>query len=170
MGALLTAPHVSSQLPELYSHAQNAVSDPSLLLHPSWNALYFQFLVLCLIHTYTYCNGLLFDWSGVDRLWSITPVIYANSFWLCKYMSSGIVDARLLVMASLVTLWGCRLTYNFAVKGGYGFKVAYKHHFSQKSWICPSKTNSTRTTAGRMCGGTCCPRTAWRNSCSTCCS
>jgi steroid 5-alpha reductase family enzyme len=32
---------------------------------------------------------------------------------------AGLVDARLDVMAALVTLWGARLTYNFARKGGY---------------------------------------------------
>ncbi len=53
--------------------------------------------------------------SWVDRLWSIVPVAY---LWLFAAFA-GLQDARLTVMAVLVTLWGARLTFNFARKGGY---------------------------------------------------
>lgn len=53
--------------------------------------------------------------SWVDRLWSIVPVIYVWVFAI----SAGLSDARLTTMAILVTLWGARLTFNFARKGGY---------------------------------------------------
>ncbi len=53
--------------------------------------------------------------SWVDRLWSILPVIYV---WIFA-VAAGLQDARLVVMAVLVTLWGVRLTANFARKGGY---------------------------------------------------
>lgn len=53
--------------------------------------------------------------SWVDRLWSIVPVVYV---WVFA-ASAGLQDARLDVMAVLVTLWGARLTFNFARKGGY---------------------------------------------------
>ena len=52
--------------------------------------------------------------SHVDRLWSITPAVYAGIY---AYMSE--FDARCTLMASLVAIWGARLTYNFARKGGY---------------------------------------------------
>jgi steroid 5-alpha reductase family enzyme len=55
------------------------------------------------------------DTSWVDRLWSIVPVIY---LWVFA-VSAHLTNARLDVMALLVTLWGVRLTYNFARKGGY---------------------------------------------------
>jgi steroid 5-alpha reductase family enzyme len=55
------------------------------------------------------------DTSWVDRIWSIVPVIYV---WIVA-ISAGLADARLDVMAVLVTLWGIRLTFNFARKGGY---------------------------------------------------
>lgn len=55
------------------------------------------------------------DHSWVDRIWSIVPVIYV---WIFA-VSTGLSDARLDVMAGLVTLWGARLTFNFARKGGY---------------------------------------------------
>lgn len=55
------------------------------------------------------------DHSWVDRIWSVIPVAYS---WIFAG-SAGLDDARLDVMAVLVTLWGARLTYNFARKGGY---------------------------------------------------
>ena len=53
--------------------------------------------------------------SWVDRMWSIVPVVYV---WVFA-ASAGFTDLRLTVMAALVTLWGARLTFNFARKGGY---------------------------------------------------
>jgi steroid 5-alpha reductase family enzyme len=53
--------------------------------------------------------------SWVDRIWSVVPVVYV---WVFAG-SAGLKDARLDVMAILVTLWGMRLTFNFARKGGY---------------------------------------------------
>jgi len=55
------------------------------------------------------------DHSWVDRLWSIVPVVYV---WIFAG-AAGLADARLDLMAVLVTLWGARLTFNFARKGGY---------------------------------------------------
>lgn len=58
------------------------------------------------------------DTSWIDRAWSIVPVIYVWIFAGAALASS--VDAtRLVVMAALATLWGARLTFNFARKGGY---------------------------------------------------
>jgi steroid 5-alpha reductase family enzyme len=53
--------------------------------------------------------------SWVDRIWSIVPVVYV---WVFAG-AAGLADARLNLMAALVTLWGIRLTFNFARKGGY---------------------------------------------------
>jgi steroid 5-alpha reductase family enzyme len=55
------------------------------------------------------------EYSWVDRLWSITPVLFAVHF--AGY--AGFNDARLNLMAALAVLWGVRLTYNFVRKGGY---------------------------------------------------
>ena len=55
------------------------------------------------------------DHSWVDRIWSIIPVVY---LWIFAG-AAGLADTRLDVMAVLVTLWGARLTFNFARKGGY---------------------------------------------------
>jgi steroid 5-alpha reductase family enzyme len=53
--------------------------------------------------------------SWVDRIWSIVPVAYV---WVFAG-AAGLQDARLDLIAALVTLWGARLTFNFARKGGY---------------------------------------------------
>ena len=55
------------------------------------------------------------EYSWVDRIWSIIPVVY---LWIFAY-GAEFSDPRLNLMAVLVTLWGARLTYNFARKGGY---------------------------------------------------
>lgn len=55
------------------------------------------------------------EYSWVDRIWSIIPVAYVAVF----AGSTGFADARLDTMFALVALWGARLTFNFARKGGY---------------------------------------------------
>jgi len=62
------------------------------------------------------------DHSWVDRLWSIVPVVYV---WVFAGFA-GLADPRLNVMAVLVTLWGARLTFNFARKGGYSGVEDYR--------------------------------------------
>jgi steroid 5-alpha reductase family enzyme len=62
------------------------------------------------------------DTSWVDRLWSVLPVVY---IWVFA-ASVGLTDARLDVMAVVVTLWGARLTFNFARKGGYAGVEDYR--------------------------------------------
>lgn len=53
--------------------------------------------------------------SWVDRLWSLLPPAYVA--WFAA--QDGFSDPRLAAMALLSALWGLRLTYNFARKGGY---------------------------------------------------
>jgi steroid 5-alpha reductase family enzyme len=55
--------------------------------------------------------------SQVDKIWSILPVIY---IWYMAYR--GDFAPRLLIMAILVSLWGIRLTANFALKGAYQWR------------------------------------------------
>jgi steroid 5-alpha reductase family enzyme len=62
------------------------------------------------------------DTSWVDRMWSIVPVIYVWVFAAYGHLR----NPRLDVVAALVTLWGVRLTYNFARKGGYSGVEDYR--------------------------------------------
>lgn len=52
--------------------------------------------------------------SQVDKLWSILPIVYV---WLVAI--EGEYSPRLVLMAVLATIWGVRLTANFALKGAY---------------------------------------------------
>ncbi len=56
------------------------------------------------------------NYSQVDRLWSILPGVFAWYF----AAGSGWMP-RPVLMATLVTLWGARLTFNFWRRGGYGW-------------------------------------------------
>ena len=55
--------------------------------------------------------------SQMDKLWSILPIAYV---WVACAM--GGFKLRLIIIAAIVTLWGLRLTYNFAKKGAYSLK------------------------------------------------
>ena len=54
------------------------------------------------------------NYSQVDKFWSTIPIVYVWYFTLASEM-----DSRMVVMAILVTIWGSRLTYNFARRGGF---------------------------------------------------
>lgn len=55
------------------------------------------------------------EYSWIDRLWPLCPPIYC----LLVAAEAGFDSARLNLMTVLVVLWGARLTFNFARKGGF---------------------------------------------------
>ena len=55
--------------------------------------------------------------SQMDKLWSVLPIIYV---WVIAFR--GELKLRLVIYALLVTVWGIRLTFNFARKGAYSIK------------------------------------------------
>lgn len=57
------------------------------------------------------------NYSQVDKLWSAIPIAYV---WIVAIQSG--FEARILMMAILVTVWGIRLTYNFSRRGGYSLR------------------------------------------------
>lgn len=57
------------------------------------------------------------NYSQVDKIWSIAPIFYA---WQIVYLTTW--DARMILIASVITIWGIRLTYNFSRRGGYSWK------------------------------------------------
>jgi steroid 5-alpha reductase family enzyme len=73
------------------------------------------------------------DHSWVDRLWSVLPVVYLWIFALADVSD----NPRLVVMAVLVTLWGARLTFNFARKGGYRGVEDYRWAIV-RGWMSPA--------------------------------
>ena len=55
------------------------------------------------------------EYSWADRLWSLCPPVYC----FIVAADADFSSPRLNLMAVLVTLWGLRLTYNYARKGGF---------------------------------------------------
>ena len=55
------------------------------------------------------------EYSWIDRLWPMCPPAYC----LLVASADGFNSARLNLMTALVVLWGARLTYNYARKGGF---------------------------------------------------
>lgn len=76
-------------------------------------------VIVCVISTaYSFIAGeLTGNNSQTDKLWSILPIVYA---WIIVGKSG--MNLRVTVMAILITIWGIRLTYNFAKKGAYSIK------------------------------------------------
>jgi steroid 5-alpha reductase family enzyme len=55
------------------------------------------------------------EYSWVDRIWSVVPPVYIGLI----AAGADFGDARLNLMTVVTALWGARLTYNYARKGGY---------------------------------------------------
>src|SRR5690606_20621511 len=118
--AVELGPSELQELEDFGGHGQ-----PSLDHHlPETNLMHMDPLSLVLILAGVTCalcwiaSLLTKDTSWVDRAWSVVPVVYVWVFALAAVIA-GRPDARLLLMAGLVTAWGARLTFNFARKGGY---------------------------------------------------
>lgn len=72
------------------------------------------------------------DYSWVDRLWSMAPVAFA---WI--YAISAKMAPQTLMAALLITIWGVRLTFNFARKGGYSGTEDYRWAILRKKITKP---------------------------------
>ncbi|MEZ4949664.1 MAG: DUF1295 domain-containing protein [Saprospiraceae bacterium] len=75
------------------------------------------YLMLGVAGTCFILSELTKNYSQVDKIWSIVPIVYTWFF----AVASGF-EPRLVLMASLVSIWGIRLTYNFSRRGGYSWK------------------------------------------------
>ncbi len=80
-----------------------------------WKAIYALVKIGAFVIAYSFIAGeLTKNYSQVDKLWSIVPVVYV---WVVA--GYGDYSPRLVLMGILATLWGVRLTINFAMKGAY---------------------------------------------------
>ncbi len=89
----------------------------NLIAHPLRGTPFGTALDLCLIvAAVVWLLGVVTrEYSWIDRLWSICPGVY------CLIVAAGtdFASPRVNLMTALVVLWGARLTFNFARKGGY---------------------------------------------------
>jgi steroid 5-alpha reductase family enzyme len=67
------------------------------------------------------------DYSWTDRLWSTVPVGFV---WI--YASSHSYSPAITLAALLATVWGIRLTANFARRGGYSNNEDYRWSILRK--------------------------------------
>ncbi len=75
----------------------------------TWLAVMLIVALICFI-----VSEITRNYSQVDKLWSLMPIVYAG-ITLAAFPTS----LRLWLMTILVALWGIRLSYNFSRKGGY---------------------------------------------------
>lgn len=84
-----------------------------------WSTIYIVIGVVA----YTFIVGeITNNNSQVDKLWSVVPIIYVWNMFFQAYQHTHVINERMLLMSILVTLWGIRLTYNFARRGAYQWK------------------------------------------------
>lgn len=102
---LIIVPFVAFQFDSAPTPTEWAVLDV-------WIQIYVVSSLFCFI-----VSTITKNYSQVDKLWSVLPMVYA---WVAAYMSSW--DSRILLMAALVTIWGLRLSFNFWRRGGFQWK------------------------------------------------
>ena len=87
--------------------------------------------------------------SWVDRLWSIAPPVY------CFIVAADLDfrSVRVNIMTALVLMWSVRLTFNFALKGGYwigGEDYRWAHLRQELSPLQFQLVNVTFVAPGQM--------------------
>lgn len=83
-----------------------------------WEALHTLMIITAVAVGYTFLVGeITSNNSQVDKFWSLLPIAYA---WIVA--GYGDFHPRLVLMSLMVTLWGFRLTWNFALKGAYHWR------------------------------------------------
>ena len=102
---IIVIPFLGFTLDEPLSDAQHGILIQLLIV-------YLAAALLCFVF-----SSLSGNYSQVDKLWSLMPIAYV---WMVAVQTG--FEARLVLMAILVTAWGLRLTYNFSRKGGYSWK------------------------------------------------
>ena len=75
----------------------------------TWLVVMLTVVVVCFL-----VSEITKNYSQVDKLWSLMPIVYAG-ITLAAFPTS----LRLWLMTILVAFWGIRLSYNFSRKGGY---------------------------------------------------
>lgn len=93
----------------------DAVKNLFIDTNPLVSALFFSLVVGAITLVVAQVNH---NFSQIDRLWSILPVVYLLHYDLYA-RATGIPSARNDLALLWSTVWGSRLTYNFWRKGGY---------------------------------------------------
>ena len=115
---------VTPFIPQLYELPQkifdnfnnlDALKHVYLSTNPLVTALAFALFVTPIVFIVAEINK---NYSQVDRLWSILPVIYNSHYALWAHLA-GLPTQRMDHVMAVSILWGARLTFNYWRKGGY---------------------------------------------------
>lgn len=115
---------VQPYLPQLYAlpgQILSHVTDSQALKHlyldtnPVISAFAFSLALTPLVLVISEINK---NYSQVDRLWSIIPVIYNCHYALWAHLQ-GYPAEKLDHIVAVSVIWGLRLTFNYWRKGGY---------------------------------------------------
>jgi steroid 5-alpha reductase family enzyme len=110
--------HQLYDLPQrVFAHINDlqALQQVYLSTNPLVVALAFALFVTPIVFIVAEVNK---NYSQVDRLWSILPVIYNCHYALWAHLA-GLPTQRLNHVMAVSVLWGARLTFNYWRKGGY---------------------------------------------------
>jgi len=102
---VLLSTFIQSSTWQLFTNTETVLGQ----LFNTWITILFFTILLCFM-----VGELTHNFSLVDKVWSLIPVIY-SLITLSAFPSSP----RIWLMSILVTIWGFRLSYNFYRKGGY---------------------------------------------------
>jgi len=102
---------------QIYSHINDPTALKTLYLatNPLISALAFALALAPVVLVVSEINK---NYSQVDRLWSILPVLYNCHYATWAHMA-GLPTNRLNHIVAISILWGLRLTFNYWRKGGY---------------------------------------------------
>lgn len=127
------------------------MSSLNFIDHPLVGAPYGVALDLCIVLAVAcwVLSVLTREYSWTDRLWSVVPAVYC----LIVAVDLEFQSARVNVMAMLAAVWGMRLTFNYALKGGYwigGEDYRWVYLRKQMSSLQFQLMNATAIAPGQM--------------------
>jgi len=101
-----------------------------------------EYALACILVLATFCfilTKLTSDFSWVDRLWPILPIIVGIHYLYHQQKCSNVpISTRQIVMISVTIIWGLRLQYNFFRKGGFtsdGEDYRWKYIRQHFHWV-----------------------------------
>lgn len=111
-------------LPQLYALPQqivarvndvDALKELYVSTNPLMTSLAFALAIVPIVFIISEANK---NYSQIDRLWSILPVLHNSHYALWAHVN-GLPTQRLDNVMAVSVLWGARLTFNYWRKGGY---------------------------------------------------
>lgn len=103
---------------QVAAHITDLQALQSIYLNTNPLAMSFAFGTMFLTPLVLLVSEVNRNYSQVDRLWSILPVIYNVHYAVWAHLN-GLPTLRLNHVMAVSIIWGARLTFNYWRKGGY---------------------------------------------------